>query len=565
MAASAALSPSAYDTLGAAVIRSLTADPMLQWSGKTLYRGTSIIALNAAHQHKVQDDLGDTRALLDGAALRLQLSNASLHAQHLPDGEVARLVFELLEQLRVESLASATLIGLKSNLSRRFIRWTEEFMDSGLCETAIGILILTIAAISWSRLNHSPIPEDLGDLIEATRANIVSDLGADLAALSRSKTDQSDYLKHALAISQWAQDAILAAQEQTQEAPLSTRSRNGFRLQLHFESQEMEPPPVAQTGVRQDADVGKSRYRVFTREYDRENDAADLVRSEQLSKFRAEMDEEIAQAKINLARLARFFRQQLASPLRDRWEFSLEQGYLDATRLSQLIADPQNHQIFKDELDRPTNHAAVTLLLDCSGSMKSHSIKVSLLADMLTRTLEWAGASVELLGFTTQAWNGGRSLRDWQHAGRPDAPGRLNELQHLVFKPATQKWSRSRRSIAALRRLDLYREGVDGEALDWACKRLLAMSANRRILMVISDGCPMDSATHQTNDAFYLDRHLQDTVQVYSQFSGIEICALGVGLDLGCFYRNRLAVDLQADINEALLLDIGRLITKRKT
>ena len=195
--------------------------------------------------------------------------------------------------------------------------------------------------------------------------------------------------------------------------------------------------------------------------------------------------------------------------------------------------------------------------------MKTYARPLSLLLDVLGRALEMAGASVEILGFSTQAWNGGRARRRWQRAGQPQFPGRLNERLHIVFKDGARPWRHARHGIAALRKPDIFREGIDGEAVEWACQRLRAKAAQRRILLVISDGCPMDTATHQANDEHYLDQHLRQVLAAQERMGGMKVCALGVGLDLGVFYRQRLAVDLQHDLDEALLFSVAEMLCKR--
>ena len=202
------------------------------------------------------------------------------------------------------------------------------------------------------------------------------------------------------------------------------------------------------------------------------------------------------------------------------------------------------------------------MLLDCSGSMKSLAQPVSLLLDVLGRSLEMAGVQVEILGFSTQAWNGGRARRQWQRSGQPQLPGRLNERMHIVFKERAKRWRQSRQGIAALRKPDIFREGIDGEGVEWACQRLQESQAKRRILLVISDGCPMDTATHQVNDEHYLDQHLRQVVAQHERSGDVRICALGVGLDLGVFYRHRLAVNGLEKIDQALVLSVIDLICK---
>lgn len=548
--------------LCSALVRSLSGDATLQWSGQTLYRGTHVVPLIAPHQCDASPQLADQRALLDGAALRLRWSDPALHARHAPAEPVERLVYELLEQLRAESLVPADWPGVRHNLQGRFQRWCQAFTESGLTETSLGILMFTVAVTAWSRLSGHEVPEAMADLVEATRAAIAPEIGGWMAALRRHRHDQASFIPAALALSQWVGQAVRSAQAEVPNGSANARRRNGFALRLQFDAPEPPPPPVATSGESRSWRATAQRYRVFTRAYDREVAAANLVRSAQLAEFRAQMDQEVIEAGFNTARLARLFHQALAVPRRDGWRFDQEEGQIDGSRLARLVSDPQAKAIFKHEHQRPTMQSAVSILLDCSGSMKTHARAVSILVDVLGRALDMAGVTVEVLGFSTGAWNGGRARRDWQRAGQPEFPGRLNEQLHLVFKAGAQQWRQGRRGIAALRRPDLFREGIDGEAVDWACQRLLKLPVKRRILMVVSDGCPMDTATHQSNDEHYLDQHLRQVLDTHTRNGDIEICGLGVGLDLGVFYRRRLALDLNEQMDEATLHNVAGLLTQ---
>jgi cobaltochelatase CobT len=230
--------------------------------------------------------------------------------------------------------------------------------------------------------------------------------------------------------------------------------------------------------------------------------------------------------------------------MRDGWDDGHEAGHIDGRRLAQIVASPAERRLFRIERQEPAVAVVVGFLVDCSGSMKAHAESVAMLVDVFVRALEQAGAASEVLGFTTAAWNGGRALADWQRAGRPRHPGRLNEVRHLVFKDADSPWRCARPGIASLLKPDLYREGVDGEAVDWACRRLAARPEPRRLLIVVSDGCPMDRATELANDAHYLDQHLRDTVARWTGAGQVEISALGVGLDLAPYYPRSRPIDL---------------------
>lgn len=555
---------SRMEAWGGAMLRAVTGDASLQWSGQTLYRGTAPIPQAAAHHSQVPVHQTDQRGLLDSMGLRLYWSDQALFQAHLPQDPVERMVFELLEQLRVESLVPETWPGARENMRQRFVNWCQAFMDSGLTESSLGILLFTVAITAWSRLTGHEIPERMADLVESTRMSMASPLGRHWDRLRRARDRQQQFVEPALAVSRWVGMAVRAAQDDAPRGAGGPRRRSSFALPLHFESQSQDGMPVAQSGDSRAWAGTAQSYRVFTREFDREVQAAELIRALQLAQFREQMDEELARSGLLQAgRLARYLQQRLASTQRNGWSFGLEEGHLDGSRLSQLVTDPQQRAIFKDEMQRPVNETAVAILMDCSGSMKTYARPLSLLLDVLGRALEMAGASVEILGFSTQAWNGGRARRRWQRAGQPQFPGRLNERLHIVFKDGAKPWRHARHGIAALRKPDIFREGIDGEAVEWACQRLRAKAAQRRILLVISDGCPMDTATHQANDEHYLDQHLRQVLAAQERMGGVKVCALGVGLDLGVFYRQRLAVDLQHDLDEALLFSVAEMLCKR--
>lgn len=541
----------------------MTGDDSLQWSGQTLYRGTHPLPQLAAHHSDVPLLQTDQRGLLDSMGLRLHLSDEAWHQQNLPKDPVERMVFELLEQLRVESLVPEAWPGARENMRQRFLHWCQAFMDSGLTESSLGILLFTVAVTAWSRLTGHEIPESMGDLVESTRLSMAAQLGQQWVQLRRLRQEQQ-FVTPALAVSRWVGQAVRAAQEEAPRGAGSPKRRGNFALPLHFESQSLDELPMAQSGDSRAWASTAQSYRVFTREFDREAAASELIRAVQLAQFREQMDEELARSGLQHAgRLARYLQQRLATSQRDGWSFAQEEGYLDGNRLSQLVTDPQQRAIFKDEMQRPINETAVTILMDCSGSMKAYAKPLSLLLDVLGRALEMAGVVVEILGFSSQAWNGGRARKQWQRAGRPEFPGRLNERLHIVFKDGAKPWRQGRQGVAALRKPDIFREGIDGEAVEWACQRLMARSTRRRILLVISDGCPMDTATHQCNDEHYLDQHLRQVLAARERMGDVKVCALGVGLDLGVFYRQRLAIDLLQDIDEALLFSVAELLCKR--
>lgn len=556
------------DELCAGAIRALSGVAAIRYRGQRLHDGHRPLPIHAAHLQPdaALQDLPSLRGAADSVALRLLHTDAALHKSLCPAAPVARLVFELLEQLRVETLAPDQHAGVIANLRHRFTAWSHAFYDSGLAEGASGLLLYTVFQMCWSRLTARAVLEKTEDFIEATRWSLSSQLGGDLAGLRRHRLDQAAFARHALAIAH-AVDAMLqeaqAAQDGGQDEAGDAKAQAAFRLLLDFDSDNDNLPDAAPLGESRAFTDGDGGYKAYSTAYDREEKAGELVRRALLLEYRARMDERIAGLGINTARLARRCTQLLAVPRRDGWSFGEEEGYIDGRRLAQLISSPSERRLFRKEQFLPQADCLVTFLVDCSGSMKTHAESVAVLLDILLRALDQAGVTTELLGFTTGAWNGGRVKRDWMRARSPANPGRLNERLHMVFKEGDTPWRRARPDIAALLKADLYREGVDGEAVDWACQRMLARPERRRILLVVSDGCPMDTATSLANDEFYLAQHLKQVVARREAQGAVEICGLGLGLDLGAYYSRSLATTLPASLNNELFSEIAQLIGGR--
>ena len=571
-----AIVPAAYtreqqetDELCAGAIRALSGVAAIRYRGRRLHDGHRPLPIHAAHLQPdaALQDLPSLRGAADSVALRLLHTDARLHRSLCPAEPVARLVFELLEQLRVETLAPEQHAGVIANLRHRFTAWSHAFYDSGLAEGASGLLLYTVFQMCWSRLTARPVLEKTEDVIEATRWSLTSQLGGDLAGLRRHRADQAAYARHALAIAH-AVDALLkeaqAARDGSQDDGGDAKAQAAFKLLLDFDSDNDNVPDAAPLGESRAFSDGDGAYRAYSTAYDREDKAGELVRRALLLDYRERMDERIASLGINTARLARRLTQLLTVPRRDGWSFGEEEGYIDGRRLAQLISSPSERRLFRKEQFLPHADCLVTFLVDCSGSMKTHAESVAVLLDILLRALDQAGVTTELLGFTTGAWNGGRVKRDWMRARSPAQPGRLNELVHMVFKDGETSWRRARPDIAALLKADLYREGVDGEAVDWACQRMLARPERRRILLVVSDGCPMDTATNLANDEFYLAQHLKQVVARREAQGAVEIRGLGLGLDLGAYYSRSLATTLPASLNNELFSEIAQLLGGQK-
>ena len=300
-----------------------------------------------------------------------------------------------------------------------------------------------------------------------------------------------------------------------------------------------------QPNRQQTADDGRAVdfYRVFTTAYDEVVDAADLCDPMELERLRNLLDQQLTLLASVVSRLANKLQRRLLAQQNRSWTFDLEEGMLDTARLTRIVTDPTAPLSFKAESESPFRDTVVTLLLDNSGSMRGRPIMVAAVcADILARTLERCGVKVEILGFTTRAWKGGQSREAWISAGKPANPGRLNDLRHIIYKAADAPWRRAKKNLGLMMREGLLKENIDGEALQWAHNRLLARTEQRRILMVISDGSPVDDSTQSANAALYLDKHLRQVIAEIEDRSPVELLAIGIGHDVTRWYRKALTI-----------------------
>jgi cobaltochelatase CobT len=294
-------------------------------------------------------------------------------------------------------------------------------------------------------------------------------------------------------------------------------------------------------------------YKVYTRAHDEEVVAEDISTPDELERLRTFLDKELKALASVVARLANRLQRRLLAQQNRAWDFDLEEGALDAARLTRIVTDPMHPLSFKRERDTDFRDTVVTLLLDNSGSMRGRPIMVAACcADILARTLERCGVKVEILGFTTRAWKGGQSREDWLAAGKPSAPGRLNDLRHIIYKTADAPWRRAKRSLALMMREGLLKENIDGEALAWAHARLMARPEQRRILMMISDGAPVDDSTLSVNSGSYLEQHLRKVIEEIEKRSPVELIAIGIGHDVTRYYSRAVTISDPGELAGAM-------------
>ena len=543
----------------AASLRALGQEELAEYKANRVLIGSD--PLRFASPYLVSDvrdsTLTQARGIADGLALRLRYSDASLHRQLQPQSSFARVVFDILEQLRCESLADASLAGVRGNLDEAFDSWCSTSRTNGFVESDLGILLYTLIHIVRSRLIRNVDNEDVAALIEATRANIAPLIGTPFYNLPKARFDQQRYATHASEIAQ-----TLAALVEFEAGDENARATGGPRIvalppdweEPQEEDQQSQAAPSGHSGQQADSSdlANAGDYQVFTREFDTVTAGSDLYRDALLRDSRKHLDQLIGAQSVSISRLALRLQKLFATLVPSDWFFGQEEGWLDARRLSQLVTNPSYRQVFYQQRHVPESDVVVTFLIDTSGSMKSQRYEaVAVLVDTYARALELAGIHVEILGFTTASWNGGQVMQQWRADGMPESPGRLSEVQHIVYKDADTTWRNSRFSIAAMLKTFHYREGIDGEALLWAWERLLARPERERYLVMISDGSPMDAATANVNrDEFLLD-HLVSVATHIDQRSPVHLGCVGIDLDTSFFITNSVDADLHGTLGNS--------------
>ena len=525
----------------AAAARAIAHDPGLRFRGHLLHRGNRPAPARAPHVRPSVDtqDLGDLRGAADAIALRVLHTDPSTYARYRPDEGLADLLYELLEQFRVEALAPESAQGLRANVRHRFASWSDAYIGEGLLENDVGLLVFSVVHVCRSRVLAEPIDERVNDHTEATRFGIYDMLGPDLLGLRPAIGDQAIYAQHAAAI---AHRVAALAEEASSDDEGRPSPPSAILAMLEFNAFEHEDATTTPSGGSSRVGPGEG-YDIFTESYDQTLDIAQIVLPHSQRVTRADLDALVAEHRPLGAYLRRSALVLYPEPRDEAWESEQEQGHLDPRLLTSLVTGSSDGRIFRRTTPQMRPGGAVTVLVDCSGSMKGVMPQVAVLVDLLVRALDDAGVATEVLGYTTGAWSGGRPYREWLAAGRPPHPGRLNESLNLVFKDASTSWRRARGRISGLLWTPTFREGIDGEALEWAYDRLRGIDADRRTLLLICDGSPMDGATALTNDEDYLDRHLLDVVDAIEADAGVDLVGLGIGHDMSAYLRRSRIVD----------------------
>jgi len=550
--------------------------------------------------------VAEARGAADSAALRLRYHDARLHARNAPMDVEARAVFDALEMARVEALGARGMGGVRENLAQL----TEARVRSDAIVRARSAeevpLSTAVALIARERLTGQEPPRTAAAGLRLVAPWIEEKAAAELDALALTLDDQAAFAKLSRRL---LEDLDLAAAEDaTEQEPEEAgddaegeeggsddsaeqgeeESPGGGDVDMRGEqvedqdadgesSEDMElgeeestagddfSDSVSASPTRRNWDLSpETDYKAFTTQFDEIVQAAELCDEEELGRLRAYLDQQMAGLQNVVTRLANRLQRRLMAQQARSWDFDQEEGLLDAARLARVVVSPAHSLSYKIERETDFKDTVVSLLIDNSGSMRGRPIAIAAIcADILARTLERCGVATEILGFTTRGWKGGQSREAWLTAGRSPNPGRLNDLRHIVYKRADEPYRHGRRNLGLMMREGLLKENIDGEALLWAHNRLIARPEERRILMVISDGAPVDDSTASANGGSYLERHLRQVIDWIEKRSTVELLAIGIGHDVTRYYTRAVTIMDADQLAGAMVEQLAQLFDNR--
>lgn len=554
-------------------------------------------------------DIAVTRGLGDSMALKRACHDTRIHTRLAPEGKQARAIYDAVEQARVEAIGSRAMQGVADNIGSML---EDKYARANLIDVkdkADAPIEEALALMVREKLTGRTVPKSGERLVDLWRPWVEEKASADLNGLSAKLDDQQAFarvVREMLASMEMAEelgddqetedsedndDNQPQGEEQSEEGgeddsgSEQSQSDDTEASSDDEQSAETEASDATADDLSDDDDAdaetpGEARrndnpftnlskeidYKVFTTAFDETVGAEDLCEEEELDRLRAFLDKQLANLSGVVGRLANRLQRRLMAQQNRSWDFDLEEGYLDPARLVRVVIDPMQPLSFKQERDTKFRDTVVTLVLDNSGSMRGRPITVAATcADILARTLERCGVSVEILGFTTRAWKGGQAREKWLKEGKPPNPGRLNDLRHIIYKSADHPWRRARRNLGLMMREGLLKENIDGEALLWAHNRLIARPEQRKILMMISDGAPVDDSTLSVNPGNYLERHLRAVIELIETRSPVELLAIGIGHDVTRYYRRAVTIVDAEELAGAMTEQLASLFGEEST
>ena len=529
------------------------------------------------------DQVAEARGFADSFALRLKHHNPARHAALRPSEVIAGAAFDAVENARVEALGSRNMAGIAANLGHALeLKMRTDPIARAQAPDEVPIST-ALSLIVRERLTGAPVPAGAAAGVDMLRGWIEENAGSDLDALALALDDQNAFaaltqsmLEH-LNLTEGDVDPSDAdeggddaedAQDQEgdseddgegeagqAEARAEPQQGEGEETEADYDGEDMDDQDGADgemgddgmqpvTPQRRNWDhLPQSDYKIWSTKFDETITATELADEEELNRLRAYLDQQLSNLQSVVTKLANRLQRRLMAQQNRSWDFDQEEGMLDAARLARVIVSPGSSLSYKIERETDFRDTVVTLLIDNSGSMRGRPISIAAIsADILAHTLERCGVKTEILGFTTRAWKGGQAREDWLAAGRQPMPGRLNDLRHIIYKKADEPWRHAKRNLGLMMREGLLKENIDGEALLWAHNRLIARAEDRRILMVISDGAPVDDSTLSVNHGGYLEQHLRKVIEMIETRSPVQLVAIGIGHDVTRYYKRAVTI-----------------------
>ncbi len=529
-------------------------------------------------------EMARLRGAADSLALRVRHHDDSVHNARMPGRREAREVYDALEQARVEVVGSNHMAGVAANLRARLADECESEGYDRMTRKDQLPIAAALSLLARERMSGEASPKAASKVLDLWRGTLGAEAEQALAEMASTAQDQTAFTRSArklLAAMDLAEAEVEAEPDSSDDTSDEDGEQSGQQDnqqdgegQSQSEAESMlgaQPEQMEGESAQDEADDeseddtaaaegddrpggpqprrekpvvdNEATYRPYTRQFDEEIAAEDLCDSDELTRLRQALDQQLQHLQGVVSKLANRLQRRLMAQQTRAWDFDLEEGMLDAGRLSRVIVNPMLALSYKKERDTDFRDTVVTLLIDNSGSMRGRPITVAAMCgDILARTLERCAVKVEVLGFTTRAWKGGLSRERWVAEGKPRNPGRLNDLRHIIYKSADSPWRRSRKNLGLMLREGLLKENIDGEALLWAYRRILARPEHRRILMVISDGAPVDDSTLSVNPGNYLERHLRDIIKEIEDRRSVELVAIGIGHDVTRYYKRAVTI-----------------------
>ena len=528
-------------------------------------------------------EMAKLRGQSDAIALRLRHHDDAVHAQRMPARKEAKDAYDALEQVRVEVIGAQHMLGVNGNLRAKLADECESEGYDRMTRKDQLPIDKALALLARERLSGEPSPEPARKILDMWRDTLGDNADVALAEMTDARGDQRAFARATrklLAALELAEAEVESDQDDSSEDGEDGGEQSGQQdnsedgdgqsqseseSMLGAQPEEMEGEAADDDGSESEEEAavaeGDDRpggpqprrerpnpdsdavYKAYTRSFDEEVDAEDLCDADELSRLRQQLDQQLQHLQGVISKLANRLQRRLLAQQTRAWEFDLDEGILDAGRLSRVVINPMLALSYKKELDTEFRDTVVTLLIDNSGSMRGRPITVAAMCgDILARTLERCAVKVEVLGFTTRAWKGGQARERWVQEGKPRNPGRLNDLRHIIYKAADSPWRRARKNLGLMLREGLLKENIDGEALLWAYRRLLSRPEHRRILMVISDGAPVDDSTLSVNPGNYLEKHLREVIRDIENRDLVELIAIGIGHDVTRYYRRAVTI-----------------------